>query len=74
LTFAIFMGDGSRGTDETALLYGDAGRSQAHNQVVNQLWKISRALVIAKSNPFRRAPHTHAWASHAFCQRMCFLL
>src|ERR1700676_1781793 len=44
------MGNGSRGTDETALLYGDVARSQAHNQVVNQLGKISRALLVTKSN------------------------
>ena len=44
------MGNGSSGADETALLYGDVGRSQAHNQVVNQLGKISRALLVTKSN------------------------
>jgi hypothetical protein len=44
------MGNASKGTDETALLYGDVGRSQAHNQVINQLGKMSRAILIAKNN------------------------
>jgi hypothetical protein len=44
------MGDRSSGTDGIAFLYGDVGRSQAQNQVLNQLGKISRALLVAKSN------------------------
>jgi hypothetical protein len=44
------MGDGSRGTDGIAFLYGNMGRSQAHNQIGNQLGKIPRALLVTKSN------------------------
>src|ERR1700730_13896317 len=46
----LAMSDGGSGTDGIAFLSGDVGRSQANNQVFDQLRKISGALLVAKRN------------------------
>jgi hypothetical protein len=42
------MGYGSSGKDGIAVLAGGAGLAQAKSQILNQLWEMSSALLIAK--------------------------